>query len=327
MKRTAQKDSNNNQQSSSKKQKEDHKDMEGQVSLNEAKEQFNKLMRSLSKKDLEKFQNYVHEKVHPHEHHHEEEHNDNNNTQLSKAEKIRKTKLDIIKGAIIPELRKLVPVDGQAPDETIYIPKNEEYKEYSEENTIHVDQFLYENDEDIDELEEAGLLSRVYCKKCKSREIGNLNFVSHSASLNQLEFIFSDSVLGNLEGKTVVDIGSRLGAVLFVGFIFSKAKELIGIEKSKFFCETQEHIINLIKMNKRVKVIHDDITNQKELISNADVVIMNNVFEFFMPQEAQNAIWDFVRSAVTKKGALLVTLPSLENQLEAANVCLISFFR
>lgn len=53
-----------------------------------------------------------------------------------------------------------------------------------------------------------------------------------------------------------MDIGSRLGAVLFFGFVFSKAKELVGIEKSKFFCQTQEKIIAQMKMQKRVKVLN-----------------------------------------------------------------------
>ena len=41
------------------------------------------------------------------------------------------------------------------------------------------------------------------------------DFISHSASLFQLRYIFGSNVLGDIEGKTLVDVGSRLGSVLY----------------------------------------------------------------------------------------------------------------
>lgn len=41
-----------------------------------------------------------------------------------------------------------------------------------------------------------------------------LDFISHSLSREQLKFVFSE-LLPNLNGKTVLDVGSRLGPVLY----------------------------------------------------------------------------------------------------------------
>ena len=41
-----------------------------------------------------------------------------------------------------------------------------------------------------------------------------LNFLSHSLSVAELGFIFSSRCLGDLQGRTVCDVGSRLGPVL-----------------------------------------------------------------------------------------------------------------
>lgn len=89
------------------------------------------------------------------------------------------------------DVRELVPVDGMAPQEEVVFPQNEEvsdlcgdlrfkliymqYKDYNEWNTIHVDSFLYADDEEIDELCDKGLMSRNYCADCKSKNIKPLS--------------------------------------------------------------------------------------------------------------------------------------------------------
>jgi hypothetical protein len=89
-----------------------------------------------------------------------------------------------------------------------------------------VDGFLYGDDTEIDQLCESGHMSRSFCGDCHSKNIEDLSkqvsvisqkdFISHSATVAQLKFIFSKDILGDLSGKTVVDVGSRLGAVLYV---------------------------------------------------------------------------------------------------------------
>ena len=50
---------------------------------------------------------------------------------------------------------------------------------------------------------------------CKFRCVISLTAVlTHSASMSQLKYIF-EFLLGNLKGKTLLDIGSRTGAILY----------------------------------------------------------------------------------------------------------------
>lgn len=81
--------------------------------------------------------------------------------------------------SIIQFLRKALPTSALAPDEKISIPKGNHYDGYTEDNTLHVDEFLY-TDEEAEELTDAGLLARDYCASCGSKDIKPLSayFVS-----------------------------------------------------------------------------------------------------------------------------------------------------
>jgi hypothetical protein len=70
---------------------------------------------------------------------------------------------------IIHTLRKSLPTSALAPEEKMSIPKGDQYDGFTEQNTLHVDEFLY-TDEETDELVDAGLLSREYCANCGSHE-------------------------------------------------------------------------------------------------------------------------------------------------------------
>lgn len=53
----------------------------------------------------------------------------------------------------------------------------------------------------------------------------------------------------------------------------------------------------------------------------ADIVIMNNVFQFFNELPVQQEIWKFIQRETSKRsGLLLVTLPSLQEQLKEAGL-------
>ncbi|KAG1468752.1 hypothetical protein G6F56_003653 [Rhizopus delemar] len=75
-------------------------------------------------------------------------------------------------------------------------------------------------------------------------------------------------------------------------------------------------------MDDRIQVVCKDIQEMPELLNTeADVVVMNNVFQFFNELETQQKIWKFVRTETKKKpGMLLVTLPSLQEQLKSAGL-------
>lgn len=99
------------------------------------------------------------------------------------------------------------------------------------------------------------------------------DFVTHSISKHLSGYIFK-KVVPDLEGKTVVDIGSRLGAVLYMvrtnniahgtqlvylqgilqGYQFSKASKLVGVEMNKYFCDLQTKMVEKHKMGDRIQV-------------------------------------------------------------------------
>ncbi|XP_069494553.1 uncharacterized protein [Ambystoma mexicanum] len=179
---------------------------------------------------------------------------------------------DAVLRNIAGELREALPAEAMLSSEHQAMQKMQQ----SFEPTVHVDSFLYE-DTLIDQLCEEGRMSRHYCLSCGSQQTAPLGFISHSFSLVELKFLFQHA-LPDLSGKTLVDIGSRLGAVLF-------------------------------------GVLHADICTQASLLQDADVIVLNNVFEYFLDEDAQISAWTFINSCVCKMGALLVTVPALEESL------------
>uniref|UniRef100_A0A672SC24 Zgc:109986 n=1 Tax=Sinocyclocheilus grahami TaxID=75366 RepID=A0A672SC24_SINGR len=115
----------------------------------------------------------------------------------------------VILQSIAEDLRVCLPLEAMAPSETMAIQKTQQ----KPHPTVHVDAFLYD-EEAVDSLCEEGKISRNYCLNCGSHRTAPLEFISHSFSIPELQFLFHN-VLPGLSGKLVVDVGSRLGAVLF----------------------------------------------------------------------------------------------------------------
>ncbi|XP_075741569.1 uncharacterized protein LOC142791223 isoform X3 [Rhipicephalus microplus] len=210
-------------------------------------------------------------------------------------------------------LRPMVPVNAVFPSESILVPKKGENADCDPATTVHVDAFLYD-DEAIDELVEQGRLSRSYCKACGSHDTAPLTFISHSASARRAEFIFRELV-PYLKDKSVLDVGSRLGVMLYAAHAFTPANPIIGVEMNPDLCQIQETAIKHFHMEDRIKVVNANVLAIPDLVASSDVVILNNVFEFFTPEQEQVALWQFLRRTI-KKGAILVTVPSLEDSLK-----------
>ena len=69
--------------------------------------------------------------------------------------------------------------------------------------------------------------------------------------------------------------------------MLSHAQQIIGIEINSYFSDLQTKLISKYGLSSRVRIVNDDICNQPELIQCADVVVLNNVFEFFCTLEEQ----------------------------------------
>ncbi|XP_042311909.1 uncharacterized protein LOC121924639 isoform X2 [Sceloporus undulatus] len=213
---------------------------------------------------------------------------------------------DVILRSIAEDLRLSLPTDAILNSEHLPLQKLQEQTK----PTVHIDAFLYDDDY-IDSLCERGKMSRNYCLTCGSHQTAPLEFISHSFSLMEVKFLYQH-VLPDLTGKVLVDVGSRLGVVLFGGYFYSSASQLYGVEINADFCQLQEAITAKYQLCDRVKVVNADICTQASLLQNADVVIMNNVFEYFLDRSEQARCWEFIYQNVRKKGSLLVTIPSLE---------------
>ncbi|KAI5186472.1 uncharacterized protein LOC118910322 isoform X2 [Manis pentadactyla] len=221
---------------------------------------------------------------------------------------------DIMLKNIAEDLRNCLPLETMLSSEHLALQKIRQQPE----PTVHVDAFLYDEDF-IDTLCEEGKMSRNYCMVCGSHQTAPLGFISHSFSLMELKFIYYH-VLPDLSGKVLVDVGSRLGTVLYGGYLYSSALQLYGVELNGDFCQLQEMVIKKYKFTDRIKVLHADICTQGSLLQNADIIIMNNVFEYFLDEAEQARAWEYISHNVRKPGSLLVTVPNLEDSLSRLQV-------
>ncbi|XP_053290571.1 uncharacterized protein zgc:109986 [Pleuronectes platessa] len=213
--------------------------------------------------------------------------------------------------SIADDLRTSLPPDAMLPSEVAAHHKMQQRAR----PTVHVDAFLYE-DEQVDALCEEGTMSRTFCLACGSQRTAPLDFISHSFSVSELQFLFQN-VLPDLSGRTLVDVGSRLGAVLYGGHVYSSASRLIGLELSEDFVRLQNDMLQKYKLNDRVQVHQADVCTQDVLLQNTDVLVMNNVFEYFMEPSEQIKAWRYIMKNLVKTGSLLVTVPSLQESLAA----------
>lgn len=222
---------------------------------------------------------------------------------------------------ITKDIKRIIPLQGVLETEKIRHPEEGKGLACEPSTTVHVDSFLY-SDEDIDKLCDEGRMSRNYCKQCGSHNTAPLTFISHSSSLVQLKFIFQaalPSIATNLADKLLVDVGSRLGAVLYGAYHFSPIKKIVGVEINSELCDLQQKITEKYRMHDRVEIRCADICSEPTLLEQADIVVLNNVFEFFLSTDQQIRTWRFIREHVIKPGCILVTVPSLEEATEFNN--------
>ncbi|PSN35247.1 hypothetical protein C0J52_15525 [Blattella germanica] len=216
---------------------------------------------------------------------------------------------DAMLDTIARDLRDSLPLEAILPSENIRPPSSGKNADCDPKTTVHVDAFLYD-DELVDKLCEDGHLARNYCTQCGSHKTRPLTFISHSASTERLHFIFQ-CMLPPLDGKIVLDIGSRLGAVLYGAYVFTQAEKIVGVEMNSELCAMQMGVVCRYKLQDRIQVVEADISSRPDIIMAADVIIMNNVFEFFLSTKRQHELWSFLRHTI-KTGTLLVTIPPLE---------------
>ncbi|XP_061172333.1 uncharacterized protein LOC133181764 [Saccostrea echinata] len=239
---------------------------------------------------------------------------DNVDDLIEKQIKSSQSNSEVVLQSIREDLRSLLPLNGVTPTENIYTPTVGPNADCDRLSTEHIDAFCYDDD-DIDDLCDEGQMSRNYCTDCGSRNVRPLTLITHSASVKQIKYMFQH-LLGDLRGKTVVDVGSRTGAILYGAYLMSNASCIVGVEIDQTFCHIQNQIISKYHLQDRVQIHQQDVQQCGNLIQQADVLILNNVFEFFMPLDMQKSIWHFLYQNMRKKGSYIVTVPSITESLQ-----------
>jgi hypothetical protein len=161
-------------------------------------------------------------------------------------------------------LKKFAPT-GQAPDEEsrTKFPRRSErapglkgdyaYDGFEPQTTQVVDAFLFPDDDAIDDAIEAGILGRAYCSSCSSwKDTQMLQFISHSFSEIQLRYVMATVQSWTVSGpQCLVDIGSRLGVVLYAAHLFTSIPRIVGIELNPFFQEVAGETIRKYNLGSR----------------------------------------------------------------------------
>jgi len=210
--------------------------------------------------------------------------------------------------------RSLQPnFEAVCPSENIQAPVNCP-EGLNFQNTAHVDAFLYDEAE-IEELTNDGKIPTHYCRDCGGKNVGEVELLTHSCGRDDLEFIF-DALLPDLTGgKVILDIGSRIGAVLFGAYIYSNASAIVGVEMNPDVCNLAMQTTQAFNMQDRIQIVNAELSTRIDLVQSADVIVLNNVFDWFVPINAQVNLWQLLHQNI-KKGALIVTIPSIEEALE-----------
>ncbi|CAK1543079.1 unnamed protein product [Leptosia nina] len=215
---------------------------------------------------------------------------------------------------IANSLKNMVPFEAEMPSEVIMPPIIGDQADCTKENTCHVDEFLYD-DKEVDELVKSQKLTRFYCAECNSRNIKELIFISHSMSKQALQYIFYVLLPQDLEEKHLLDVGSRLGAVLYGAYYLCNASSIVGVEMNKECCEIQENIIKKFSMDSnRIKVVNADITERSDIVKNSNIIIIN-VLDFFVDVQKHKEMWHFFKKHI-KKGSYLISNRSMTDTLD-----------
>ncbi|EGD72754.1 hypothetical protein PTSG_04484 [Salpingoeca rosetta] len=202
-----------------------------------------------------------------------------------------------------------------AADEELHYPDRGENSDCNEQNTLSVDSFLFDAD-DVDDMIDAGDLPSHYCQDCGSRNISRLTFISHSMSLHQLKFMYNTIIPQYCPTvRHVVDIGSRLGAVLFAGCCLRPDLTYTGVEVNSTYAAQQRDVIDKFNL-KAINVVEGDVRQHTDLLQQADLVVLHNVFEFFGDKAYSQELWLTVLQALTRSNTFILSVPAIEESLD-----------
>ncbi|XP_034232278.1 uncharacterized protein LOC117640121 [Thrips palmi] len=216
--------------------------------------------------------------------------------------------------SIATDIRLHLPIEAVLPSEKIIPPSSGENADCDPKYTRHVDSFLYDNGL-LHELTAKGVIESHYCVQCGSTKTKSLTFISHSASRSQISYMYNVLLPPLEDDKVLLDVGSRLGPILYGAYLYTNVGKIYGIEINGELCRMQREIVMKYGFQDRIEIIDSSIEQRFDLLATADIIVLNNVFEFFMESNDQAKMWKLIYEHVKKK-ALLVTCPALDVTME-----------
>jgi predicted RNA methylase len=116
----------------------------------------------------------------------------------------------------------------------------------------------------------------------------------------------------DLNGKKLVDIGSRLGTILYAAKLYNPdMRQAVGIEMNAAFVDIQHSVIASMGLSD-IEVVCADFRNCTHVFADTHVVFMNNVFGFFLPADEQVNCWQTLRK-ILRSGTYLIHNPSIDS--------------
>ncbi|KAG9391800.1 hypothetical protein J8273_6579 [Carpediemonas membranifera] len=241
--------------------------------------------------------------------------------------------------AVAEDIRPHVDVSGDFPStKSSTWPQSGEFSELNPETTVVYDDFLYP-DSLVDQMMDDGTIPSHYCNHCGSHDTAPLDIISHSAPVPALAAVFrfilpaamfpnqlvvSPADVDRMRTMTLVDVGSRLGPVLFGAAVLADFGRLVGLEISAEYNDLVSKVA-AARGYGQISVQQCDVTSPaaKGALSQADVLYIHNVFDFFVDPARIIAAWSAVIDNITTgrtRPGFAVTKPSLETMLGNAGM-------
>lgn len=85
-------------------------------------------------------------------------------------------------------------------------------------------------------------------------------------SISRIHYVFK-YLLKPLESETILDVGSRLGPVLYGAYIYTSSPNIIGVEINSELCNFQSIIVKKFNFDDRIKIVCNNIFNCMDVVS------------------------------------------------------------
>ena len=95
-------------------------------------------------------------------------------------------------------------------------------------------------------------------------------------------------------------------------------KRIVGIELNEYFASLSKRMCKVHSFP-RIEIMQGDIVNNGHIVKDSNIVIMNNVLQFFTDDMGKRAVWKTMMDQC-QPGTIIISVPDIESQIEDAKV-------